>query len=86
MNQIEFGQPPLNVSPVLAREYRHGKWEGDAILPDRSTKVIPCEQPSFGAAAGLQLREHTIEIDQHHDAGFGGNACERNEADGDGDG
>ncbi len=40
MNQIEFGQPPLNVGPVLTREYRHWKGEADAILLDRSTKVI----------------------------------------------
>jgi hypothetical protein len=34
----------------------------------------------------LQLRERAIEIDQHHDAGVGGNACGHNETGGDGDG
>ena len=75
----EIGAPPAwrfhssaRLGPVMLRH-------------DRGTKIIAGERPSFGAAAGLQIRDRAIEIDQHHDAGFGGNAGERNEADRDGD-
>ena len=36
-------------------------------------------------AARLQFGERAVEIDQHHDAGLGGDAGERDEADGDRD-
>ena len=42
-------------------------------------------RPSVAPAALAARVSALIEIDQHHDAGFGGNAGKRDETDGDGD-
>ena len=44
------------------------------------------ERPTFSHALGRDLGQRVVEIDQHHDAGFGGDARKRDEADRDGDG
>ena len=53
------------------------------IAARKSSRVKRTAVPAWHARQPLLQR--LVEIDEHHDAGFGGDAGERDEADGDGD-
>ena len=48
---------------------------------DRLVEVGPRERPSLRGPLGLQVLQRLVEVDQHDDAGLGGDAGERDEAD-----
>ena len=54
-------------------------------LHNRCAQVLARERAALTGAAGAPLGQRVVEINQHDDAGLGGDTSERNEADGDGD-
>ena len=56
----------------------------DRPFHDRAIQIVVRKAASFGDASRLSLFERIVEIDQHHHAGLGGDAGERDEANSDG--
>src|SRR5216684_5750479 len=72
--------------PAMMADCHHQRTH--ALTPaahDCGMEIFVCERSAFGCALGLQVRERLVEIDQHHHAGLGGDACERDKSDRDGD-